>query len=137
MGDEPILQFCSDFEDIDPAIEKKSLVRHNRRQICSFFYTLLQLRDFPARRGATGSGKSTQVPKFLMNLPGCTVGMAEPRVVAAESLARRVAAERHEPLGENVGFATGEEWRLPEQTIDSCVVARIGIPTARECPLSN
>ena len=53
-----------------------------------------------------------------MNLPGCTVGMAEPRVVAAESLARRVAAERHEPLGENVGFATGEEWRLPEQTID-------------------
>ena len=23
MGDEPILQFCSDFEDIDPAIEKK------------------------------------------------------------------------------------------------------------------
>ena len=87
--------------------------------------------------GATGSGKSTQVPKFLMNLPGCTVGMAEPRVVAAERLARRVAAERHEPLGENVGFATGEEWRLPEQTIDSCVVARIGIPTARECPLSN
>ena len=97
---------------------KKSLVRHNRRQICSFLYTLLQLRDFPARRGATGSGKSTQVPKFLMNLPGCTVGMAEPRVVAAESLARRVAAERHEPLGENVGFATGEEWRLPEQIID-------------------
>ena len=25
MGDEPILQFCSDFEDIGPAIEKKSL----------------------------------------------------------------------------------------------------------------
>ena len=31
---------------------KKSLVRHNRRQIRSFFYTLLQLRDFPARRRA-------------------------------------------------------------------------------------
>ena len=58
--------------------------------------------------GATGSGKTTQLPKLclaagrgLSGLIGCT----QPRRIAAKSIARRVAEELKSPLGALVGFA--------------------------------
>ncbi len=58
--------------------------------------------------GATGSGKTTQLPKLclaagrgLSGLIGCT----QPRRIAAKSIARRVAEELKSPLGVLVGFA--------------------------------
>ena len=53
--------------------------------------------------GATGSGKTTQLPKAALEL-GCTsVGCTQPRRIAATAMARRLASELQVPFGEGVG----------------------------------
>ncbi|MCW5776879.1 MAG: hypothetical protein KIS87_10610, partial [Phycisphaeraceae bacterium] len=57
--------------------------------------------------GETGSGKSTQLPKFCLELGRGATGMiahTQPRRVAARSIAARVAAELRVPLGRGVGY---------------------------------
>ena len=57
--------------------------------------------------GETGSGKSTQLPKFCL-LAGRGVerriGVTQPRRIAAMTVARRIAEELKEQLGDTVGF---------------------------------
>ena len=61
--------------------------------------------------GATGCGKSTQLPQFLYEagygdprgVPGM-IGCTQPRRVAAITTAKRVALELNLPLGKEVGY---------------------------------
>ncbi|KAL9026571.1 MAG: hypothetical protein Q9196_004779 [Gyalolechia fulgens] len=70
--------------------------------------------------GATGSGKSTQVPQIVLedaitrgSGASCNVVCTQPRRIAATSVARRVAAERAEQLQETVGYHVRFDAKLP------------------------
>ena len=61
----------------------------------------------------TGSGKSTQLPQYAAEHFGSLVVCTQPRVVAALSLARRVAEEYDgKSVGESVGYQAGNENRV-------------------------
>ncbi|XP_033127174.1 ATP-dependent RNA helicase A-like isoform X2 [Anneissia japonica] len=63
-------------------------------------------------RGATGCGKTTQVPQFILDdyiRSGkgafCNIVVTQPRRISAVSVAERVASERAEELGYSTGYS--------------------------------
>jgi ATP-dependent helicase HrpA len=57
--------------------------------------------------GDTGSGKSTQLPQYCLELDrGCAglIAHTQPRRLAARALAARIAEELSQPVGSTVGF---------------------------------
>jgi len=55
--------------------------------------------------GETGSGKTTQLPKILLDAdPSRRIGHTQPRRIAARSVAKRIAEELGTELGDRVGY---------------------------------
>ncbi len=72
--------------------------------------------------GETGSGKTTQIPQFILfdDLPHINrklVACTQPRRVAAMSVAQRVANEMDVPLGDEVGYNIRFEDVTSQKTI--------------------
>ena len=54
--------------------------------------------------GATGSGKTTQLPKICLLAGRQHIGHTQPRRIAARTVAERIASELGEELGHTVGY---------------------------------
>lgn len=71
-------------------------------------------------RGATGCGKTTQVPQYILDrfvqsgrASDCNIVVTQPRRISAVSVAERVAYERGEDLGKSCGYSVRFESVLP------------------------
>lgn len=83
-------------------------------------------------RGATGSGKSTQVPQYLDQcccMSDANILVTQPRRIAATALAHRVAHEMSSPKPGSTGSVVGYRVRLDHAVSDTCriVYCTIGI----------
>ncbi len=54
--------------------------------------------------GETGSGKTTQLPKILLELGKTSIGHTQPRRIAARTIAERISEELGQELGGLVGY---------------------------------
>ncbi|KXG47459.1 protein of unknown function DUF1605 [Penicillium griseofulvum] len=98
---------------------RRDLPVHQQRDEFLQLYQQSQILVFV---GETGSGKTTQIPQFVLydDLPqtqGKMVACTQPRRVAAMSVAQRVAAEMDVKLGEEVGYSIRFEDMTGPKTI--------------------
>ncbi|KAK9688177.1 DEAH-box ATP-dependent RNA helicase prp43 [Basidiobolus ranarum] len=74
------------------------------------FLQLIEENQVVILEGETGSGKTTQLPQFILyedlpRLQGKQIACTQPRRVAAMAVARRVSEELDVQLGEEVGYS--------------------------------
>ncbi|KAI8914517.1 P-loop containing nucleoside triphosphate hydrolase protein [Gorgonomyces haynaldii] len=98
--------------------QRRSLPVHKQRQE---FLNLIHNNQIVVLVGETGSGKTTQIPQFLLfdeqpQKKGLMIACTQPRRVAAMSVAARVAEEMDVTLGQEVGYSIRFEDCTSEQT---------------------
>lgn len=86
------------------------------------FLKIYQQNQIMVFVGETGSGKTTQIPQFVLfdempHLENTQVACTQPRRVAAMSVAQRVAEEMDVKLGEEVGYSIRFENKTSNKTI--------------------
>lgn len=70
--------------------------------------------------GETGSGKTTQLPKYFMKAGygkgGKLIGVTQPRRIAAISVAQRVSDELGVAIGQDIGYVVRFEEKMSDRT---------------------
>ncbi|KAJ3612891.1 hypothetical protein NHX12_019148 [Muraenolepis orangiensis] len=79
---------------------------------CLKLISLIENNSVVIIQGATGSGKTTMMPQFILdhyseNNATCNIVVTQPRKIGASSIARWVARERKCTLGTLVGYQVG------------------------------
>ena len=82
---------------------------------------LIQDSQVTVVSGETGSGKSTQVPQFILDYchkkdTYCNIICSQPRRISAISLAERVAEERGQRVGDSIGYQIRGEMKRGKHT---------------------
>ncbi|KAI0244520.1 hypothetical protein L0F63_000444 [Massospora cicadina] len=108
---------------INAAPPPEMLAARQRLPVAQLKDEVLQLiRDHQAIviSGATGSGKSTQLPQYMLDELGpeqvTRILVVQPRRISATSLARRVSDERGQTLGQQVGYQVRTDKRVSPST---------------------
>ncbi|KAJ1512202.1 hypothetical protein HMI54_008288 [Coelomomyces lativittatus] len=89
-------------------------------EFCETFLDMLSKHSVMVVQGATGSGKSTQIPQFILEhvlAPHQTMYCTQPRRISAISLAERVTqewGERH--VGKTIGYSVKLESKVSRFT---------------------
>ncbi|XP_068435838.1 ATP-dependent RNA helicase TDRD9 isoform X2 [Clinocottus analis] len=92
-------------------------ITKNRQELIS----LIENNSVVIIQGATGSGKTTQLPQYILdhyndNKSSCNIVVTQPRKIGASSVARWVATQRKCTLGSLVGYQVGLEKMATEHT---------------------
>ncbi|XP_055969720.1 ATP-dependent RNA helicase TDRD9 [Sorex fumeus] len=83
--------------------------------------SLIESNSVVIIHGATGSGKSTQLPQYVLDhymqrSTYCNIAVTQPRKIGASSIARWISKERAWTLGGLVGYQVGLEKIATEDT---------------------
>ncbi|XP_017450005.1 ATP-dependent RNA helicase TDRD9 isoform X4 [Rattus norvegicus] len=83
--------------------------------------SLIESNSVVIIHGATGSGKSTQLPQYVLDhytqrSAFCNIVVTQPRKIGASSIARWISKERSWTLGGLVGYQVGLEKTATEDT---------------------
>uniref|UniRef100_A0A3B3WQZ8 RNA helicase n=1 Tax=Poecilia mexicana TaxID=48701 RepID=A0A3B3WQZ8_9TELE len=129
LEEEEMIDFVST-DEAEPALSqaelKKRSMQEVRRSLPIFPYredllAAITEHQILVIEGETGSGKTTQIPQYLLEdgytKGGMKIGCTQPRRVAAMSVAARVAEEMSVKLGNEVGYSIRFEDCTSERTV--------------------
>ncbi|KAM3186116.1 hypothetical protein ACTXT7_004995 [Hymenolepis weldensis] len=114
-------------------------MNRKRKQLPTFakkqeFLDLVDNNQVVVISGETGSGKTTQLPQYLLEHAilrdngSCTrIIVTQPRRISAISVAERVASERGESLGMDIGYQIRLEAKFPARHQGSILFCTTGV----------